>query len=208
MTQSPFLESIRYIMRSKHYSIMTEKAYLFWIKRFILFNNKKHPKNMGELEVTRFLTYLAVERNVAASTQTLALCAIVFMYKHVFERELTLLPDSVRARKPKRVPSVLSHQEAMAVINALYGKYKLMFCLLYGSGLRKMEMLQLRIKDIDFDDKSIFVSRGKGDKDRVTILPEGLQEALSCQIDDVRAIHEKDLAEGEGKTSLGLGGEN
>lgn len=109
MGQSPFIEKIRAILRTKHYSIQTEKTYLLWIKGFIIFNQKRHPKVLGEQEVTDFLTYLAVKRHVTSSTQNLALCAIVFMYKHVFERELTLLPDTIRARAPKRIPTVLSH---------------------------------------------------------------------------------------------------
>ncbi|HGP5067132.1 TPA: phage integrase N-terminal SAM-like domain-containing protein, partial [Vibrio cholerae O1] len=172
MTRSPFLESIRQVMRTKHYSIQTEKTYLLWIKRFILFNKKQHPKNMGEQEVTNFLTYLAVNRQVTASTQNLALCAIVFMYKHILQRELTLLPDTIKARAPKRVPSVLSHNEAMSIINQLSGSYKLMFSLLYGCGLRKAELLMLRVKDIDFESRNVYVFRGKGGKDRVKMLPE------------------------------------
>lgn len=164
MAQSPFLENVRSVLRTKHYSIQTEKTYLLWIKRFILFNNKRHPKELGEQEVTQFLTYLAVKRHVTSSTQNLALCAIVFMYKHVFERELTLLPDAVRARAPKRVPTVLSHEEALSIINLMSDKYRLMFSMLYGCGLRKAELLKLRIKDIDFQSKSVFVFRGKGVK--------------------------------------------
>ncbi|GAA0858830.1 integron integrase [Aliiglaciecola litoralis] len=202
MVLSPFLESIRQILRTKHYSIQTEKAYLVWIKRFILFNKKKHPQDMGEHEVTNFLTHLAVDRHVTSSTQNLALCAIVFMYKHVLHRELTLLPDTVRARAPKRMPTVLSHDEAMALINLMSGHYKLMFSLLYGCGLRKAELLRLRIKDIDFDSNNVYVFRGKGGKDRVTILPDSLIEPLKSQIAKVRNIHDKDIAEGEGKTSL------
>ena len=202
MARSPFLESIRQVMRTKHYSIQTEKTYLLWIKRFILFNNKQHPKDMGEQEVTDFLTYLAVNRQVTASTQNLALCAIVFMYKHILERELNLLPDTIKARGPKRVPTVLSHNEAISVINQLSGSYKLMFSLLYGCGLRKAELLKLRVKDIDFESKNIFVFRGKGGKDRVTMLPDKLVLPLQSQIEKVHELHEKDLCEGEGKTSL------
>ncbi|HAS3281101.1 TPA: phage integrase N-terminal SAM-like domain-containing protein, partial [Vibrio cholerae O1] len=205
MTRSPFLESIRQVMRTKHYSIQTEKTYLLWIKRFILFNKKQHPKNMGEQEVTNFLTYLAVNRQVTASTQNLALCAIVFMYKHILQRELTLLPDTIKARAPKRVPSVLSHNEAMSIINQLSGSYKLMFSLLYGCGLRKAELLMLRVKDIDFESRNVYVFRGKGGKDRVKMLPEKLVEPLKLHIEKVRDLHEKDLCEGEGKTSLPSG---
>lgn len=202
MGQSQFLEQIRNIMRTKHYSIQTEKAYLLWIRRFILFNNKRHPKDLGEQEVTNFLTHLAVERHVTSSTQNLALCSIVFMYKHVFERELTLLPDTVRARAPKRIPTVLSHDEALSIINHMNEKYQVMFSLLYGCGLRKTELLKLRVKDIDFTAKSVFVFRGKGAKDRVTMLPNNLVPALKKQIETVRAIHLKDIAEGGGETSF------
>jgi len=205
MTTSPFLESIRHILRTKHYSIQTEKAYLLWIKRFIIFNQKRHPKDMGEQEVSEYLTYLAVDRQVTSSTQNLALCSIVFMYKHVFERELTLLSDTVRAKAPTRVPMVLSNQEATAIINELKQPYHLMFSLLYGCGLRKAELLRLRIKDIDFEGNSIYVFRGKGAKDRMTLLPKILIESLQSQIEKVEDLHHKDLAEGEGKTSLPSG---
>ncbi len=188
-----------------HYSIQTEKTYLLWIKRFILFNNKRHPKDMGEQEVSNFLSYLACERNVSASTQNLALCAIVYMYKHALKRELTLLPDTVRAKLPSRVPCVLSNSEALAIIEQMNPPHNLMFSLLYGSGLRKAELLRLRIKDIDFDNSSVYVFRGKGGKDRVTLLPTSLVELLKAQIIKVEKIHQKDLAEGEGKTSLPSG---
>ncbi len=205
MARSPFMESIRQALRTKHYSFQTEKTYLTWIRRFILYNKKQHPKDMGEQEVTNFLTHLAVNRHVTSSTQNLVLCSIVFMYKHVLNRELTLLPDTIRARAPKRVPTVLSHDEAMKIINSMSNNYKLMFSLLYGCGLRKAELLSLRIKDIDFGSKNIFVFRGKGRKDRVTMLPDGLVEQIKSQIEKVRAIHDKDIAEGEGKTSLPTG---
>ena len=205
MSSSPFLESIRHILRTKHYSIQTEKAYLLWIKRFIIFNQKRHPKDMGEEEVSNYLTYLAVDRQVTSSIQNLALCSIVFMYKHVFEKELTLLSDTVRAKAPTRVPMVLSNQEAIAIINELKSGYHLMFSLLYGCGLRKAELLRLRIKDIDFGGNSIYVFRGKGAKDRMTLLPQVLIEPLKAQINKVEDIHHKGLAEGEGKTSLPSG---
>jgi integron integrase len=205
MSYSPFLESIRQILRTKHYSIQTEKAYLLWIKRFILFNQKRHPKDMGEEEISNYLTHLAVDRQVTSSTQNLALCSIVFMYKHVFERQLTLLPDTIRAKAPKRVPTVLSNQEATEIINELKQPYRLIFSLLYGSGLRKAELLALRVKDIDFSGNSIYVFRGKGAKDRVTLLPHVLIEPLKSQINKVETLHLKDLTEGEGKTSLPSG---
>ncbi len=202
LTTSPFLESIRHVLRTKHYSIQTEKTYLFWIKRFILFHNKRHPAGLAEEEVMQFLNYLAVNRKVTASTQNLALCAIVFMYKHIFDRELVLLPDTVRARAPSRVPTVLSHEEAMNIIEHMSPKYQLMFSILYGSGLRKTELLKLRIKDIDFENRTVFIFRGKGNKDRTSLLPNRLIEPLQRQIKNVHKIHAKDLAEGYGMTSL------
>jgi len=205
MSKSPFLENIRQVLRTKHYSIQTEKAYISWIKRFIIFHHKRHPQDMAEQEVSQFLTYLAVQRGVTASTQNLALCAIVFMYKHIFERELTLLDDTVRAKAPKRVPVVLSNSEAMAIISLLKEPYGLIFSILYGSGLRKAELLRLRIKDIDFESQSIFVFRGKGGKDRVTLLPQTLIPLMKAQISKVENLHQQDLLDGEGKTSLPTG---
>ncbi|WP_394176908.1 integron integrase [Thalassotalea litorea] len=205
MATSPFIENIRHVLRTKHYSIQTEKTYLTWIKRFILFNQKRHPEEMGEEEVNRFLSHLAVERKVTSSTQNLALCAIVFMYKHVLNRELILLDDAIRAKAPKRVPVVLSNDEAMTLIDFMPGAYRLMFSILYGCGLRKAEMLRLRIKDIDFTNQSIFIFRGKGNKDRVTMLPQSLVPQLKAQIEKVKHVHQKDIAEGQGKTSLPSG---
>ncbi|TLU61102.1 integron integrase [Thalassotalea litorea] len=205
MKTSPFLENIRQVLRTRHYSIQTEKTYLTWIKRFILFNQKRHPEDMGEEEVNRFLTHLALNRRVTSSTQNLALCAIVFMYKHVLNRELVLLDDAIRAKAPKRVPVVLSSDEAIRLISLMPSPYQLMFSILYGCGLRKAELLRLRVKDIDFDNNSIFIFRGKGKKDRVTMLPQSLIPKLKAQIKVVESIHQKDIAEGEGKTSLPSG---
>jgi integron integrase len=160
---------------------------------------------MGEEEVSNYPTYLAVNRQVTSSTQNLALCSIVFMYKHVFERELTLLSDAVRAKALTRVPMVLSNQEVTTIIDKLKAPYQLMFSLLYGSGLRKAELLRLRIKDIDFDGNFIYVFRGKGAKDRMTLLLQMLVEPIKKQINKVENIHLKDLAEWEGKTSLPSG---
>ncbi len=205
MSTSPFLESIRHVLRTKHYSIRTEKAYLTWIKRFILYHNKRHPEDMGEQEISQFLSYLAVQRRVTSSTQNLALCSLVFMYKHIFTRELTLLDDTVRAKAPKRVPVVLSNDEAMTIIHLLKKPYQLMFSILYGCGLRKNELLRLRIKDIDFESNSIFIFRGQVGKDRVTMLPLSLIPTLKAQVASAVKVHQKDLAEGEGKTSLPSG---
>ncbi|WP_354624571.1 integron integrase [Psychromonas sp. MME2] len=205
MSKSPFLEHIRQVLRTKHYSIQTEKSYLAWIKRFIIFHHKRHPQDMAEQEVSQFLTYLAVQRGVTASTQNLALCAIVFMYKHIFSRELTLLDDTVRAKAPKRVPVVLSNNEAMTIINLLKEPYRLMFLILYGSGLRKSELLRLRVKDIDFESNSIFIFRGKGGKDRVALLPQTIIPLIRAQISKVEDLHQQDILEGEGRTSLPTG---
>ncbi|PCI46912.1 MAG: integrase [Moraxellaceae bacterium] len=160
---------------------------------------------MGEEEVSNYLTFLAVNRGVTASTQNLALCSIVFMYKHIFERELTLLTETVRAKAPSRVPTVLSNIEAMKIIGQLNTPYQLMFSLLYGCGLRKSELLRLRVKDIDFENHSIYIFRGKGAKDRVTLLPSSLISPLKEQILIAENVHQKDLAEGEGQTSLPSG---
>jgi integron integrase len=202
MSGSPFLESIRAVLRTKHYSIRTEQAYLTWVRRFILFHKKRHPEEMAEQEVTEFLSHLALDRQVTASTQNLALCAIVFMYKHIFNRELKLLDDTVRARTPKRVPTVLTNDEAMDIIEHMNEPYRLMFSMLYGCGMRKNELLELRVKDIDFGGNSVFIFRGKGGKDRVTLLPESLKEQIHRQIQLVKKIHQKDLVEGEGNTAL------
>ena len=155
--------------------------------------------------MSQFLSHLAIQRQVTASTQNLALCAIVFMYKHILERELSLLDNTIRAKAPKRVPVVLSHDEVHQILRYLKPPYYLMFSILYGSGLRKAELLRLRVKDIDFDNQSLFVFRGKGNKDRVTILPTSLVAPLKKQIEIVKQVHQQDIVEGEGKTSLPAG---
>jgi integron integrase len=186
-----------------HYSIRTEDAYVLWTKKFILFHGKRHPLEMGEPEVVAFLTHLAVQRDVAASTQNQALSALLFLYKIVLGRPLEWVGDQlVRAKTPERLPTVFSREEACAMLAQLEGPAWLAASLLYGSGLRLMECLRLRVKDIDFGQLHIIVRDGKGQKDRATILPTSLIEPLRRQIDHVRALHQSDLREGFGRVYL------
>ena len=168
MEQRPkkLLDQVRDVIRLKHYSIRTEQAYVDWIKRYILFHNRRHPNEMGSQEIEAFLTYLAVERNVAASTQNQALSALLFLYRYVLQKDLDGPIDSVRAKKPKRLPTVLTKQETFKVIGYLTGTQQLMAKLLYGSGLRLLECVRLRVKDVDFAQRQIVVRDAKGHKDR------------------------------------------
>jgi integron integrase len=198
-----FLDEVRAATRRLHYSIRTEEAYVDWIRRFILFHGKRHPLEMGEPEVVAFLNHLAVQRDVAASTQNQALCALLFLYKVVLDRPLQWVDDKVvRAKTPGRLPTVFSRDEARAVLAQLEGTAWLASSLLYGSGLRLMEGLRMRVKDLDFDPVHIIVRDGKGRKDRATILPASLIEPLRRQIEHVRALHESDLREGFGRVYL------
>ncbi len=185
-----------------HYSIRTEDAYVQWIKRFIVFHGKRHPLDLGAAEVEAFLTHLAVVEDVAASTQNQAMSALLFLDKVVLDRPLTGRIDACRAKRPERLPVVLTHAEVRAVLAQLEGEKLLMASLLYGSGLRLMECLRLRVKDIDFGQNHLVVRDGKGQKDRVTLLPRSLVEPLTSQIADVRRRHERDLAEGFGRVYL------
>jgi len=201
MTKSPFLESIRTTLRVNRYSLHTEKSYLYWIKKFICFHSKRHPKDMAEPEVELFLTHLALIEKVSPLTQNQALCALIFMYRKVLDRELNNMQFQF-ARVPQRVPQVLSHNEALTIINNLSGRSKMIASLMYGGGLRVSEVLRLRVKDLDFERNTVFVYQAKGQKDRITLLPENLKEALTHQIDKVREVHQKDLDAGFGLTSL------
>ncbi len=185
----------------KHYSIRTEQAYVNWIKRYIYFHNVRHPAEMGAPEVQAFLTHLAVEENVAASTQNQALSALLFLYKTVLCQDLGPI-DAMRAKKPKRLPSVLTKEEVHRVLGHLSGTHLLMAKLLYGSGLRLMECLRLRVKDLDFAHRQILVCDGKGEKDRVTMLPESLVSPLQDHLRIVKRTHEEDLAKGYGAVYL------
>lgn len=196
------LEQVKSAIQVRHYSIRTEQAYVHWIKNYIYFHNKKHPKDMGDEEITSFLSYLASTKNVSASTQNQALNALVFLYRKVLDIEVGVFKDLVRAKKPKRLPVVLSHEEAIAVLSHIEGTSGIMARLLYGSGLRLMECVRLRIKDIDFKYKHITVRSGKGKKDRVTLLPQSLVEPLRDAITHANNIHRFDLEEGFGNVYL------
>ncbi|MFH1754366.1 MAG: integron integrase [Candidatus Latescibacterota bacterium] len=182
------LDQVRGVIRAHHFSPRTEEAYVSWIKKYILFHGKKHPAQMGPDQVREFLTYLAVKRNVSASTQNQALCALIFLYKKVLGHELGWISDIYRAKTPKRLPVVLSREEVRAILKNLSGTKFLIVSLLYGSGLRLLESLELRVKDIDFERNQITVRSGKGAKDRVTMLPQSTKEPLKEQIRKVRII--------------------
>ena len=186
----------------KHYSIRTEETYVDWIKRFIFFHNKRHPLEMGEVEIGAFLTHLAVERKVAASTQNQALSALLFLYGQVLEKKLGAFVGIERAAMPKRMPVVFSPEEARSVLGQMRSPYQLMAELLYGAGLRLMECVRLRVKDVDFSYNIITVRDGKGFKDRVTMLPEQLKGALLRHVDFQKAVHEQDVREGFGAVHL------
>ena len=196
------LEQVRHIIQTKRYSIRTEQAYLHWIKQFILFHNKRHPSELSEPHVSRFLSHLAVDKKVAASTQNQALSAIVFLYREILNTPLDWLDDLERAKRPAKLPVVLSRDEVRAVLAQLDGSKWLMASLLYGSGLRLMECLRLRIKDIDFSYSQIIVRDGKGGKDRITILPDTLKPLLQRHLDKVKTLHENDLRLGFGRVYL------
>jgi integron integrase len=196
------LDLVRQTIRLKHYSIRTERAYVDWIRRFILFHNKRHPTSMGAPEVSAFLSHLAVEQKVAASTQRQALSAIVFLYQEILDREVGWLGEIPRAKHPERLPVVFSRTEVRAVLAHVHGQYWLMASLLYGTGLRLMECVRLRVKDVDFEYRQILVRDGKGQKDRVTMLPQSLAEPLKRQLEQVKVLHEEDLAEGFGEVYL------
>ncbi len=195
------LDQVRAKLRVLHYSSRTEEAYVGWIRRFILHHDKRHPREMGGAEIETFLTHLAVEGNVAASTQNQALAALLFLYQRVLEIELPLL-NAVRAKRPERLPVVLSRDEVRLVLDGMVGVYRLTADLMYGSGLRLLECCRLRVKDIDFARGQIVVREGKGDKDRVVPLPQRAVERLRAQVEVVRRLHEKDVQAGHGRVWL------
>lgn len=196
------LEQVRDAIRLKHYSIRTEEAYVKWIIRFILFHNKKHPKDMGIREIEEFLTYLAVQKRVAASTQNQAYSAILFLYREVLKKGLEGEIDSIRAKKPKRLPTVLTKEEAHRVINAMSGTHQLMVKLLYGSGLRLMECVRLRVKDVSFGQNQIIVRDAKGMQDRITLFPESIKQHLTDHLKHIKILHEEDISKGYGSVYL------
>jgi len=201
-TQPRLLDVVRARMRTQHLSLNTETTYVQWIRRFILFHHKKHPRDMGSPEVEAFLTHLAVDRKVSSSTQNQALAALLFLYRYVINREIGDLGQVVRARKPERLPVVMTRDEAKSVLNNLSGDKWLMASIMYGSGLRLMECLRLRVKDIDFSKNEILVRDGKGAKDRRTMLPVAVKQPLQDHLTQVKMIYEKDLAEGWGRVKL------
>lgn len=202
MPKPKLLDCVHAVARMRHLSLGTERAYSDWIKRFILFHKKRHPKEMGTDEIRLFLSHLAVDGNVAASTQNVALCALLFLYRDVLGVELPYVDGIQRAKRPARIPVVFTRAEAAALLSHLSGTYKHIVGLLYGSGLRLMEALRLRVKDLDFGYMEILVRDGKGGKDRRTILPRPLVEPLRQQLDVVKVLHEQDLREGFGDVYL------
>ena len=196
------LEQVSDAIRIKHYSTRTEKTYIEWIKRYIIFHNKRHPKEMGAEEIQAFLAHLATEKAVSASTQNQALSAILFLYRYVLKQDIELPSTHARAQKSENLPVVLTHQEAMSVIRKMTGTPQLMAKVLYGSGLRLTECLRLRVKDLDFGNHQIIVRDGKGENDRSTILPDSLIPLLEAHLKIIKVIHVKDLRDGFGETSL------
>jgi integron integrase len=195
-------DEVRRQMRVKHYSLRTEQAYLGWIRRFIFANARRHPREMGGAEVEAYLSSLAVQGKVAASTQNQALSALLFLYRVVLGVELPWMENVVRAKRPRRLPVVLSIDEVRRLLAAMDGRPWLLASLLYGTGMRLMECLRLRIKDIDFARSEITVRDGKGGKDRRTMLPRSLAEPLQREIERARVLHEQDLAAGFGEAWL------
>jgi integron integrase len=189
-------------MRVHHYSPRTEEAYVHWIRRYIEFHGYRHPRELVEDDVNRFLTHLAVKEHVAASTQNQALSALLFLYKRVLQQPLDRLEGVVRARRPKRLPVVLTVDEVARVMQHLHEDRWLIAMLLYGGGLRLLEALRLRVKDLDFERREITIREGKGDKDRVTMMPQAVIRPLQVHLRRVQAIHQRDLADGYGRVEL------
>jgi integron integrase len=196
------LDRVRAALRARHYSPRTEEAYVGWIRRFILFNGKRHPREMGDVEINAFLSHLAVGHHVAASTQNQALAGLLFLYREVLGLEVPWLDCLVRARKPARLPVVLSRDEVRRLLGGVRGTPNLVCRLLYGTGMRLLEGLQLRVKDVDFERNEIIVREGKGGKDRHTMLPTSLRAPIEAHLAEVRALHSADLAAGAGSVRL------
>lgn len=198
------LDQLRDHLRTKHYAYRAEQAYVDWVRRYILFHQKRHPRDMGGPEIESFLTYLATERNVSASTQTQALCALLFLYKQVLDVKLPAL-DAVRAKRPKRLPVVLSRDEVRCLLDAVSGArgvYQTMARLMYGSSMRLMECCRLRVKNIDQARRQLVVREAKGDKDRAVPLPHALQEPLTSLMAWRAEQHRRDLEQGQGRVDL------
>jgi integron integrase len=200
--KSKLIDEVRDAIRVRHYSIRTEHTYVDWVYRYIIFHNKRNPAEMGAAEIGRFLTHLASDLNVAASTQNQALNALVFLYKHVLKIELKSIDDVVRAKKPARLPVVLSAEETADLLAQMQGTRRLMAELLYGTGMRIIELIRLRVKDIEFDRRMILVRDGKGQKDRTVPLPAELVPEIKEHLIKARKLHEQDLADGVGTVHL------
>jgi integron integrase len=196
------LDQVREAIRTRHYSYRTEKAYVHWMKRFIFFHNKRHPAEMGETEIGQFLSSLAANSHVGASTQNQALNALLFLYRDVLKKEIGYVNGVIRAKRPHRLPVVLTRQEIRSILGCLDGSDWLMAMLLYGAGLRLMECLRLRVKDIDFATNQIVVRAGKGDKDRHTMLPAAVKESLCKHLERMKRLHQYYLERGLGRVSL------
>jgi integron integrase len=196
------VNQLRQVLRSRHYSRSTEETYCHWVIRFLAFHRKRHPYQLGDAEINAFLSHLALRARVSASTQNQALRAILSLYRQVFKRKIGNLGDLVRARRPKRLPIVMTKPEARAVLGRLEGKIWIMACLMYGAGLRLSECLRLRVQDVDFGSNQIIIRDGKGFKDRLTLLPESVKEPLIEHLKEARVLHQKDLADGCGRVDL------
>ncbi len=201
-SQRPLLEQLRDLLRSRHYSLRTEETYLDWVRRYVLFHQKRHPRELGADEVVAFLNHLATDLHVAASTQNQARAALLFLYRELLGRDLGDLAAIIAAKQPRRLPTVLTRAEVRAVMAQLSGVYLLMAQLLYGSGLRLMECLRLRVKDLDFQMLQVVVRDGKGMRDRLTMLPATLVDPLRAHLVRVQQVFQQDLADGYGEVYL------
>ena len=193
------LDQVRQRIRLKGYSIRTEKTYVSWIRQFILFHGKRHPQDMGKPEIEAFLTYLVMKRNVASATQNQAFNSILFLYNHVLDVEMPEDINACRSKKPVRVPTVMTREETLKLIGSMHGTHQLMAKLMYGCGLRVIECVRLRVKDVDFAMNQIVVRDGKGKKDRITVLPDGVKSLLEEHLVYVKRLHQSDLAKGFGR---------
>jgi len=196
------MDQVREVLRYHHYAIRTEQSYVQWILKFIKFNGTRHPKEMGKAEIEGFLSHLAMNRKVAVSTQNQAFNAILFLYRDVLLMPVADRIEAIRSRKPKRLPTVLGKEEVGRLLNSMEGTHQLMAKLLYGSGLRLMEVIRLRVQDLDFVNKQLMVRDGKGNKDRATLLPDPVQALLKNHLERVKALHDKDLQDGYGSVYL------
>lgn len=200
--QDKLIPQLRSAIRVRNYSMRTEDTYVFWVKRYIRFHDLAHPATLPDSAVVEFLTHLAVERNVSANTQNLALSALVFLYKHILDRPLGDITAAVRAKKPEKLPTVLSRGEVAAILAQLEGTYLLVASILYGSGLRLMEALRLRVKDLNFEYACLQVNDAKGAKDRIVTFPELLHNPIRVHLEQVKLMHERDLIKGQGDVHM------